>query len=173
MRAQQSLFTEALAPVARQRSLFPLAEAKSPAVAETYSRQEAIKDGLLIALSGPDFDGNPMLEYFVQQAGWPSLQICVTEAVWNELIDLHPQAEHAGHDLAGRLTDLLLTTKRACRASMLDTVTFEVAAVLPTSSPRRLRKRGVDATPVAVKCVKSSTGDNGLACLTIMFPHED
>lgn len=127
-------------------------------VISSYSRQQAIEDGVLVDLRQDELDA------LARQAGflWP---IACTARVFAECIDLTPAAKAAGNDLKGRLWDVLTMFKFAItkrRGQPLSVLTFDVLVVRDRVRP----------TLTTLKAV-AGPDDHGNPCMTIMFPDED
>jgi hypothetical protein len=123
-------------------------------VIHSYTRAQAIADGVLVDLSQ-----HPM----AVELGYRYPVAC-TSTVYNRLIDLTPAAKRACNDVDGRLWDVLYMLRLAIRRAPEDAevLYFEVRAV-----SQRLRP-----TPFRLKCV-CGPGDSGEPVLTVMFPDED
>src|SRR5262249_27469995 len=123
-------------------------------VIHSYSRAQAIADGVLVDLSQ-----HPM----AAELGYRFPAAC-TRAVYSQLIELTPAAKRACNDVDGRLWDVLYMLRHAIRQAPdgADLLYFEVRAV-----SQRLRP-----TPFRLKCV-CGPGDAGEPVLTVMFPDED
>ena len=77
-------------------------------IISSYSRRQAIEDGVLVDLrQGELYD-------LISEAGflWP---MACTSTVFFECIDVTPAARRAGNDINGRLCDILQTMKNAMR----------------------------------------------------------
>jgi len=122
----------------------------------SYSRAQAIEDGVLVDLCQND------LAEVVKDAGI-KIPVACTAEVFSECIALTPAAERACNDIKGRLWDVLWMFMNAARkAGSRSVVTFQVAVV---------RKR-VRPTITTLKAV-CGPGDNAEPVLTIMFPEQD
>lgn len=126
-------------------------------VISTYSRAQAIEDGVLVDLcQAGDFDKA------VKEAGFKFPVACTAE-VFAECIKLTKAAERAGNDINGRLWDVLWMLKCAIRhARNTDRIEFVVRIV-------RDRVRPTSTELVAV----CGPGDNAEPVITIMFPGQD
>jgi hypothetical protein len=76
------------------------------AVISTYTRRQAIEDGVLVDLRQGDLDA------VCRQGGflWP---IACTSTVFHDCIEVTPAAARAGCNIRGRLWDILHTLKLA------------------------------------------------------------
>jgi len=125
-------------------------------VIHTYTRAQAIEDGVLVDLMQGEM-GN-----LVREAGF-KFHVACTATVFNECIQLTPAAERACNNLNGRLWDILhmlrMAIARGGRGSIIE---FQVYVV---------RKR-IRATLTTLKAV-CGPGDNGEPVITIMMMDED
>ena len=141
-------------------------------VVYTYTRAQAIEDGVLVDLMQPETVAA------VKEAGfrWP---VAMTSAAFHLAVAVPYKTERAGGlgrrrvrelvrccDLQGRLWDVLWMLKSAIRqaAPGQAVLFFEVGCVTP-ESPQRLRV-------VRLKSV-AGPGDNAEPVITIMLPDED
>jgi hypothetical protein len=127
-------------------------------IISTYSRRQAIEDGVLVDLRQGE------LNDLINDAGfrWP---IACTSTVFFACIDLTPVARQAGNDIGGRLWDILQVMRHAVRKNGSEPTTelfFDVLVVRDRTKPT-LTKLKVVAGP----------DDDGRPCLTVMFPDED
>lgn len=127
-------------------------------VISTYTRAQAIEDGVLVDLS-PDTVGidEAIVALCRQHYRWP---IAVTRRVWSlvEKSVAHPEWHN---DLAGVLHDILWMSRRYGRNI---SPTERLFSVIITGAGRRRNW--------TLKIV-SGPDDAGEPCLTIMFPDED
>ena len=113
-------------------------------VVYSYTRQQAIEDGVLIDLS---------VHEIVRQH-W-RVNLCCTAAVWGEIQDA---VENHGSDLAGVLQDLSVMAKVAIRPCVtVDMVDFRCIVGSGIKSYRLV----------------CGPDDDGSNCLTLMKPNED
>lgn len=125
-------------------------------VIHTYSRAQAIEDGVLVDLRQGD------LAEVVENAGI-KYPIAATVEVFSECIDLTDAAKRAGNDIKGRLWDVLWMLKNAIRRSKTTTgIDFEVLIVRDRTRPTRTQLKAV-----------CGPGDNMEPVITIMFPNQD
>jgi hypothetical protein len=127
-------------------------------IISTYSRRQAIEDGVLVDLRQGE------LNDLINKAGfrWP---MACTSTVFFECIDVTPAARRAGNDIKGRLWDILQTMKNAMRrtGNQPTTELFFDVLVIRDRMQQTLTKLKVVGGP----------DDYGRPCLTIMFPEED
>jgi len=129
-------------------SASPLSE--SPVV-HSYSRQQAIEDGVLMDVSEA-----------AREAGF-KFPIAVTGALWFEWIYPDEASQEAGQDETGRLWDVLWMLFLAIKANDSTTeLNFQVAFLVEG-------KRHEEVTLKAV----CGPGDDLGPCITIMLPDED
>ena len=122
-------------------------------VISSYSRAQAIEDGVLVAL-----DPKLCLEAGIRHPG------AVTAAVHARCIALTPAAEPAGNDLVGRTWDVLATLLHAIRASKGpgSVVAFQALAVTGRMRPTLHRLKAV-----------CGPGDDAEPVITVMLQDED
>jgi hypothetical protein len=123
----------------------------------SYSRAQAIEDGVLVDLRQGEFSA------LVDEAGF-RFPVAATAAVWTSCIDLTPSAARAGCDVKGRLWDVLMAMKHAVRLASrdTDTVFFRLSVVRDSRRP----------TVTILKAV-IGPGDEAEPVITIMMPEED
>ena len=127
-----------------------------PAIS-TYSRAQAIEDGILVDVSDT-----------AREAGF-TIPVALTRSVWSGLVAL-PEGYRGFQDERGRLWDVLWMARHyALRASDSDRVTMCVLV-------RDIRKDLRDSHRPPRKhfpIVAIGAGDEGRAAITIMFPEDD
>lgn len=138
----------------------------------SYTRKQAIDDGILVALSGyaPD-EIETWIPAMVSEVGI-KIPLCVTRSLWDELIAMNPRAEQAMNDTKGRLWDVLFMFVMAARQSAgEDQLKYTLRVVLGDGS--RYGKRNA-SRPQLVR-VKAACGpdDDGKPCFTLMMHDED
>ena len=126
-------------------------------VISTYSRAQAIEDGILVDVSDT-----------AREAGF-TIPVAVTRTVWNRLIAL-PEGYRGFQDERGRLWDVVwMAHHYARRASNTDRVTMCVLV-------RDIRKDLRDSSRPPRKhfpIVAIGGGDQGEPVATVMFPEDD
>ncbi len=121
-------------------------------VISTYSRRQAIDDGILVDLRQVDAGS-------VEEAGF-KFPIACTAEVFSSCIELTDAAERAGNDIRGRLWDILWMLKMAVRtAKATDRISFKVSVVRDRVRP----------TPTELVAV-CGPGDDLEPVITLMFP---
>lgn len=129
-------------------------------VISSYSRREAIEDGVLVQLSGPGYEGETWIPEMVAEAGI-KFPVAVTASVFHDCIEVTPAAKRACNDIKGRLWDVLWLLRLAIKAAgNTDTIHYRINCVAD-------RRR--------VFWLKSVCGpdDDGSPCITIMKREED
>lgn len=116
----------------------------------SYSRREAIEDGVLIDVTPTAKDAGFRFPVALTSAAWAtcvSIPSCVT-----------------GQDERGRLWDVLTLLRLACRARSADESVrhFDVLVLNDNTTPK----------PVRLKAV-CGPDDDLSPCLTVMLPEED
>ena len=123
----------------------------------TYSRAQAIEDGILVDVSDT-----------AREAGF-NIPVAVTRAVWDRIIAL-PEGYQGFQDERGRLWDVLWMARHyALRASNSDRVTMCVLV-------RDIRKDLRDSHRPPRRhfpIVAIGAGDQGEVIITIMWPEDD
>ena len=123
----------------------------------TYSRAQAIADGILVDVSDT-----------AREAGF-SIPVAVTRTVWTRLVAL-PDGYRGFQDERGRLWDILWMARHyALRASDRDRVRMCVLV-------RDIRKDLRDSNRAPRKhfpIVAIGAGDTGEPAITLMFPEDD
>ncbi len=118
----------------------------------TYTRREALADGVLI-------DVTPT----AREAGF-RYPVAVTQAVWHQIISPDEENRAIGQSEEGRLWDVLWMLKYAITLARgsVDTLTYDLLVV----------RNGASAAPVTLKAV-CGPNDDWSPCVTIMLPEED
>lgn len=117
-------------------------------VIHSYSREQAIKDGVLV-------DVSPIAE----QAGF-KVPVALTDSVWARLEPSERDAQ-LGQSVEGRLWDVLMVLRVHASTSDADIVNFEVVIA-----------EGGEQHTIHLKSV-IGPGDTPDPVVTIMFEHED
>lgn len=125
-------------------------------VIHTYTRAQAIEDGVFVDLGVGDF------AQLVKDAGFKH-PVAVTAEVFASCIDLTPAAKRACNDIKGRAWDVLYMLSRAIRAAGDKTeILFGVWVVRDRVRPTLTQLKAV-----------CGPGDRGEPVITIMFPEQD
>lgn len=135
-------------------------------VISSYSRAQAIEDGVLIDVDAID----PNMRREVGML----VPIALTKRVFAEVVEVHPRAEAACQDIKGRLWDVLWMLRlqanapgraRASRPSGGASVEFGMFCTLPEGPSDGAAKE--ITLRAAIGC-----GDDGSPVITIMWPDE-
>lgn len=123
----------------------------------TYTRQQAIDDGVLVDLMQPD------LVELVHNAGI-KYPVAMTTTAFGDYVELTPAAKRACNDIKGRLWDVLWMFRVAVRQQRGDSreILFQFYCVTDRIRP----------TLCILKAV-IGPGDQGEPVITIMHPWED
>jgi hypothetical protein len=126
-------------------------------IISTYTRAEAIEDGVLVDMMQGE------LGEAVREAGF-RFPIAMTEAAFSKCVALTPAAERAGNDINGRWWDVLWMLRQAIVRQGPGgwTLRFEVRCVVESVRPSRVQLKSV-----------MGPGDQGEPVITIMLPEED
>ncbi len=118
----------------------------------SYSRQQAIEDGILVDVSGmaPDLVANAGIK----------LHVAMTNTVWGEYVEV-PEGV-TGQDWKGRLWDILWLFRCAAKAAKDNTIYFSVRVSNDDRPPREILLKAV-----------CGLGDDGKPCITLLAPEED
>lgn len=119
----------------------------------SYTRAQALEDGVLIDVSDP----------LAKEAGI-KFPIAVTSGLWDKYIQIPESLKGLGQDEKGRLWDILWMFRENARKSEgSDLMFFEVIFVMPNYPEGRICKLKSVIGP----------GDEGEPVITIMLPDED
>jgi hypothetical protein len=121
-------------------------------VISTYSRKQALEDGILVDVST-----------VAREAGfrWP---VALTRTVWGQYVEV-PQGVQC-QDEQGRLWDILWMARARIKASSSDSIRFQLYVRNHNRAP--LTRRDLITLRATV-----SPGDDGDPVITIMLPGED
>jgi len=130
---------------------------KDADVVSSYSRAEAIEDGVLVDMMQGE------LGALAGEAGFV-FSIAMTETAFSRFVALTPAAVRAGNDMNGRWWDILVMLKREIKIAKRGTseLLFNFRCVVDRIQP----------TPCVLKSV-CGPGDHGEPVITIMLPEED
>ena len=141
-------------------------------VISTYSRRQAIEDGVLVQLSGPGYpdDGDEWLPKMCKEAGFRVPVAMTIGAFYAAFMPPDGHKLAPGQDPEGRLWDVLWMLRLAIRrngpGSRLE-FSLRVVPTIPEDSNRNPKAR-----VVRLACV-CGPDDDASPCLTIMLPEED
>ena len=128
----------------------------------TYTRSEAIDDGVLVELDAA----------MCREAGI-NLPVAVSAAVHADVIAVHETARKACQDVSGRAWDVLWMLRNAIRRSGDGSeILFTMYATVHAKSQFRRARSPVAASEITLKAI-CGPGDNGEPVITIMWPNED
>jgi hypothetical protein len=121
----------------------------------TYSRAEAIEDGVLVDMTQEPFGS------LAREAGivWP---IAMTSTAFSEFVEVSESAGHACQDIKGRWWDVV----------WLFRMTRRKVSPLEARWKLLVREPAGRLVEKELKCV-SGPADDGSPCLTFMLPNED
>ena len=140
-------------------------------VISSYTRAQAIEDGVLVDLSDPSFTFRPGLP-ILKEAGIKFPVAMTTTAFARTVQD--PDTDEPlppGQNLSGRLWDVLTVFKFYAQRNRGDTILFPVS-VQNWVRINGKRKESVKQEDVNLKAV-CGPGDKGEPVITIMLPDED
>ncbi len=129
----------------------------------TYSRKQAIEDGVLVQLSGPGYEGDPWVPEMVAEAGF-KIPVAITTTAFARYVDLTPAAEKACNDIKGRLWDVLYMFRMAINKinGITREMRFQFYCVVDRVKPTLCELKSV-----------IGPGDDAEPVLTVMMPEED
>lgn len=120
-------------------------------VISSYSRAQAIDDGMLVELP----------QDLLTQGGF-KIPVAMTNTVYSKLVAMTPAAKRAGNDVTGRAWDVIWMLSKAVKNASGSEIRFQVLAVTDRIRP----------TLYTLKAI-CGPGDNMEPVITIMFPEED
>lgn len=128
-----------------------------------YTRRQAIEDGVLVQLSGDDYEGDGWIPEMVAEAGF-RFPIAMTVASFLDCVAMTKGAEAANQDIQGRLWDVLWMLKNAIsrHRGPSDLIKFQLHCSIEKAKPELVKLKAV-----------CGPGDDGEPVITIMFPWED
>ena len=133
----------------RETEIAEMEEIFGPVVS-SYTRAEAIGDGVLVDVSET-----------AKEAGL-KYPVAVTRRVWDGLITPDDRSRPYGQSEAGRLWDVLYMLSLAARVTHGALITYQVAAIAKAQQRRVYTLKAV-----------VDGGDDGQPVITVMFPDED
>lgn len=119
-------------------------------IISSYTRSQAINDGLLIDVSA-----------MAREAGI-RFPVALTNGVWASYVELTPAARRAGNDEQGRIWDILWMLRNTIRRSAGTEAFFQVLVVTDRLRP----------SMVTLK-VTCGPGDHEEPVITVLLPNED
>ena len=126
-----------------------LAEMFGPVI-DSYTRAEAIEDGVLIDVSE-----------MAREAGI-TYPVAITHRVWSEYITPDERSRHLGQSESGRLWDVLWMYRAAARKFCGSQMLFRLYFIMKRSQRRLITLKAI-----------CSPGDDAEPVITIMLPEED
>jgi hypothetical protein len=148
---------------------------KGGEIIDTYTRRQAIEDGVLVQLSGPGYQGDAWIPEMLKEAGFNYPVAMTTTAFVRCVTPIDGENERLApcQDIQGRLWDVLWMLRCAIRsirnpASIAD---FSLR-VVPNVPENDAKDHPPRAQLVHLKSV-CGPDDDGEPCLTIMLSEED
>lgn len=128
-------------------------------VIDSYSRKQAIEDGLLIDVT-----------QYANEAGF-KCSVCVTSSVWATINNIPEEVKY--QDVVGRLWDVLNVLRFLAKGNKSPFIEFDVemqhyVTIVDEDCP----ERDIVAHLLSLYSV-AGPGDNGEFVITIMLPGED
>ena len=135
----------------------------------SYTRAQAIEDGVLVDLSDPSFTFRPGLN-ILKEAGI-KFPVAMTSAAFARVIQDSDEPLPPGQDVSGRLWDVLTMFKFYARKNGGDTILFPVCVQnwvhVKGKRTERARQENVQLKAIC------GPGDTAEPVITIMLPDED
>jgi hypothetical protein len=122
----------------------------------TYSRTQAVADGVLIDVTD-----------LAKDAGF-KIPVAVTEAIWNKYIEWNDDdsKKQTIQDIGGRAWDVLWMLRLAINKNKsADSIFYQIYVVPRDGKTKKAKLSNLKAT--------IGGGDNGEPVITIMLPNED
>jgi hypothetical protein len=139
-------------------------------VISSYTRAEAIKDGVLVDLSDSSCNFRPGLN-ILQEAGI-KFPVAMTRAAFDRTVQKLGEPLPPAQDVSGRLWDVLTMLKYAIRTSAGGDLLFFTVRVWNWVYIKGDRTNRFKHEDVRLKAV-CGPGDNAEPVITIMLPDED
>jgi hypothetical protein len=144
---------------------------KDAEIISSYSRRQAIEDGVLVQLSGGHYEGDPWIPEMVAEAGilYPVAMTTTAFVKCVSPIDGDGEQLASCQDIKGRLWDVLTMFKHGARHNGGNTILFSLYVVpnVPEGSTATPRPRIVRLKAIC------GPGDDAEPVITIMLPEED
>lgn len=137
-------------------------------VIATYSRAQAIADGVLVNLNDPSFTFRPGLN-ICAEAGI-KYPVAMTIAAFTQTVSDLDRPLPPGQDISGRLWDVLTMFKMAAKQGG-EEIRFHVSVVNWVSvDGERINRTKRETVMLKAIC---GPGDSGEPVITILLPYED
>lgn len=132
-------------------------------VISSYSRRQAIEDGILVQLSGEGYEGDEWIPAMVSEAGF-KFPVAITVEAFTDCVAMTKGAEKGLQDIKGRLWDVLWMLKDAFRRHRgpTDRIDFVLHCSIDRAKPQRVELKAL-----------IGPGDDHEPVITIMYPWED
>jgi hypothetical protein len=148
---------------------------KDAEIISSYTRRQAIEDGVLVQLSGDHYEGDPWIPAMCAEAGFRFPIAMTTTAFVKCVAPIDGEGEQLApcQDIKGRLWDVLWMLKCAIRRTRTPTAVLRFSLRVVPNVPENYAKNN-PPRPKLVQ-LKSVCGpdDDGGPCITIMLPEED
>lgn len=135
----------------------------------SYTRAQAIADGVLVDLSAPSFTFRRGLN-ILKEAGI-KYPVAMTTTAFKRTVHASDEDLPPGQDMSGRLWDVLTVFKFYARQNRDDTIFFPVS-VLNWVYVKGKRTGRIKLETIQLKAV-CGPGDTPEPVITIMLPNED
>lgn len=138
-----------------------------------YTRRQAIEGGVLVQLSGPDYQGDQWMPRMVAEAGI-KFPVAMTVEVFGDCVSPIGDSVTLAQcqDIEGRLWDVLWMLAQAARRNSGAEMLFSVYVVSNVPNTTAGRNRTPRPKRVTLKAV-IGPDDDGSPCITIMYTHQD
>jgi hypothetical protein len=143
-------------------------------IIDSYTRRQAIEDGVLVQLSGPGYQGDQWIPAMVAEAGFRYPVAMTRTAFCRHVSPLEGDNEKLApcQDIRGRLWDVLWMLKLAIRRGLGGEIVRFCLRVVPNVPANYAKPNPPKPKLVQLKAV-CGPDDDGSPCLTIMLPEED
>jgi hypothetical protein len=144
-------------------------------IIDTYTRREAIEDGILVQLSGPGYQGDPWMPAMVAEAGFRYPVAMTTTAFCSHVSPLEGDDAKLApcQDIKGRLWDVLWMLKLAIRRTQTPRAVLHFSLRVVPNVPANYSKPNLPRPKIVQLKAVCGPDDDGSPCLTIMLPEED
>jgi hypothetical protein len=144
-------------------------------IIDSYTRRQAIEDGVLVQLSGPGYQGDPWIPVMVAEAGfrYPVAMTATAFARYVSPIEGDGEKLAPCQDIKGRLWDVLWMLRVAIRHVQAPQHTLHFSLRVVPNVPENYAKDNPPWPKLVQLQSVCGPDDDGTPCLTIMLPDED
>ena len=144
-------------------------------IIDSYTRRQAIEDGVLVQLSGPGYQGDPWVPEMVAEAGFRYPVAMTATTFCRYVAPLEGDGEELApcQDIQGRLWDVLWMLKAAIRRIQAPKAILHFSLRVVPNVPANYAKPNPPRPKLVHLKAVGGPDDDGSPCLTIMLPEED